>query len=153
MIKANDQGIFPENNKSSIRISSRNFLSIQSKKHRADLIVTSPPYVSSYDYAEIHQLSALWLDFVSDYRNLRKNMVGNSYGIEAPSESDIKNLPAPGERIYKDLFREDKAKAKSTARYFIDISKAVAKCQDILNQKGMVIFVMGNTGIQGCKDR
>lgn len=151
MTKANDQGIFPENDKSSIRISSRNFLSIQSKKHRADLIITSPPYVSSYDYAEIHQLSALWLDFVSDYRNLRKNMVGNRYGIDAPSESDVEHLPAPGREIYKALCKEDKAKARATARYFIDISKAVAKCQAILNQNGMIIFVMGNTEYRGVK--
>ena len=149
MKKANEEGIFPKNDKSDVRITSRNFLSMRSKKHHADLIVTSPPYVSSYDYAEIHQLSALWLDLVSDYRDLRKNMVGNSYGIKAPSEFDIKNLPAPGEKIYKDLLRKDKAKAKSTVRYFIDISKAVAKCHDILNQNGMAIFVMGNTEYRG----
>ena len=151
MTKANDQGIFLKKDKSYVRIASRNFLSIQSKKHNADLIVTSPPYVSSYNYAEIHQLSTLWLGFVSDYRELRTNMVGNRYGIDTPSESDIQNLPAPGGKIYKELFREDKAKAKSTARYFIDISKAVTKCQDILNQNGMIIFVMGNTEYRGVK--
>ena len=26
-----------------------------------DLIVTSPPYVTSYEYADLHQLSSLWL--------------------------------------------------------------------------------------------
>ncbi|MCY4337819.1 MAG: DNA methyltransferase [Gammaproteobacteria bacterium] len=151
MIKANDEGAFSENDKANILITSRNFLSIQSKKYRADLIVTSPPYVTSYDYAEIHQLSALWLDYVTDYRNLRKNMVGNSYGIEVPSEFDIEHLPAPGGDIYKALYKEDKAKARATIRYFIDISKAVAKCQTILNQNGMIIFVMGNTEYRGVK--
>jgi adenine-specific DNA methylase len=28
---------------------------------RATLIVTSPPYVTSYKYPDLHQLSAIWL--------------------------------------------------------------------------------------------
>ena len=27
-----------------------------------DMIITSPPYVTSYEYADLHQLSSLWLD-------------------------------------------------------------------------------------------
>ena len=71
MRKANGENIFPANG-SNVQIVKRNFLSIRPKKPLADLIVTSPPYVVSYDYASIHQLSALWLGFTYDYRDLRK---------------------------------------------------------------------------------
>ena len=149
MNKANAENSFSKAKEMNIQIVNRNFLSMQSKRDSADLVVTSPPYVSSYDYADIHQLSVLWLDFVSDYRDLRKNMVGNSYKINPPLESDMKNLPCPGEEIYQNLLTEDKAKAKSTARYFIDIRKTIAKCHDSLRQNGMAVFVMGNTEYRG----
>ena len=85
MRKANKENTFPLNPDLMMRIENRNFLSTHRKrKHSADLIVTSPPYVSSYDYADIHQLSILWLDFAVDYRALRTDMIGNQYGLNPP---------------------------------------------------------------------
>ena len=144
MRKANAANIFPpQGNK--VQIVRGNFLSIGLKKPLADLIVTSPPYVISYDYASIHQLSLLWLGFVNDYRDLRKNMIGNQNGVRTPSRSDIEKLPEIGCNTYRELLQTDRRKAASVARYFIDIKKTVTKCQDILNSNGMVLFVMGNT--------
>ena len=37
-----------------------------------DLLVTSPPYVTSYEYADLHQLSTLLLGYTDDYRTFRK---------------------------------------------------------------------------------
>ena len=144
MRKANGENIFPESG-SNVQIVKRNFLSIKPKKPVADLIVTSPPYVVSYDYASIHQLSALWLGFAYDYRDLRKNMIGSRYGIKTPLKSDIKKLCGLGKRTYKNLLQTDRRKAVSVARYFIDIEKTVTKCRNILNSKGMALFVIGNT--------
>ena len=31
-----------------------------------DLVITSSPYVTSYEYADIHQLSTIWLDLADD---------------------------------------------------------------------------------------
>ena len=75
-----------------VHIRRRNFLAPAPPPCHADLLVTSPPYVTSYDYADIHQLSALWLGYASDYRTLRKNMIGNQYGVPAPSPH---RRPAP----------------------------------------------------------
>ncbi|MCY4379918.1 MAG: DNA methyltransferase [Candidatus Dadabacteria bacterium] len=144
MRKANAVNIFPPQcNK--VRIVRGNFLSISPEKPLADLIVTSPPYVISYDYASIHQLSLLWLGFARDYRDLRKNMIGNQDGVRTPSRSDIERLPEIGSKTYRKLLQTHSRKAASVARYFIDIKKTVTKCQDILNSNGMVLFVMGNT--------
>ena len=151
MRRANKENIFLKSNRPDVKIIRENFLSIQEDKYKADLIVTSPPYVTSYDYADIHQLSTLWLGFYSDYRDLRKNMVGNMYGTSILSAEDINSLPPLGQRIYKKLVQEDKAKGNSTAKYFMDVGKAVLKCYQILNKNGMAVFVIGNTSYRSVK--
>ena len=150
MRKANGENAFPSND-NIVRITNGNFLSIRSKKRSADLILTSPPYVISYDYADIHQLSALWLGFVSDYRDLRKNMIGNQYGVRPPSKSDIEKLCETGRITYNNLLQADRRKAVSVARYFIDMEETAAKCWNMLNSNGMAIFVIGNTQYKNTK--
>ena len=134
-----------------VRIRTRNFLASAAPTCRADLIVTSPPYVTSYDYADIHQLSALWLRYASDYRALRKNMLGNQYRVPAPDPNAVETLgPTVGE-TYRNLLDKDRRKAHSVARYFLDMDKAVAKCLKMLTESGMAVFVIGNTEYQGVR--
>ena len=150
MRKANKENIFPKDG-SNAQIVRKNFLSIRSKKPIADLIVTSPPYVVSYDYASIHQLSALWLDFACDYRDLRREMIGNEHGVKAPSGCDIEELLEPAGETYRNLFKVNRRKAISVARYFIDMEKTVKKCHSILNRNGLALFVIGNTEYKNTK--
>ena len=149
MRKANQENTLPQ--ESTVRIVNRNFLSKQAKKYSTDLIITSPPYVISYDYADIHQLSALWLGFVSDYRDLRKNMIGNQYGIHPPSEYEIEQLSEIGRVTYNNLLQVDRWKAISISRYLMDLEETATKCWQMLNSKGMTVFVIGNTQYKGVK--
>ena len=83
MRRANENN--PKNNPSKhyhkpfTRVCNNNFLATRCSPPHIDLIVTSPPYVTSYDYADLHQLSLLWLGFTQDHRALRKYMIGNLY--------------------------------------------------------------------------
>jgi len=43
-----------------------------------DLIITSSPYVTSYEYADLHQLSTIWLNLVDDLKEYKKNFIGTS---------------------------------------------------------------------------
>ena len=43
------------------------------------LIVTSPPYVTSYEYADLHQLPALWFEYTKNLSDFRKRFIGTSY--------------------------------------------------------------------------
>ena len=150
MRKANQQNCFPVPSPQ-VRILTQNFLASPEPDCRADLIVTSPPYVTSYDYAAIHQLSTLWLRYVSDYRALRKNMLGNQYDVEPPGPAAVNGLgPIAGE-TYRSLLSEDRCKAHSVARYFLDMDKTVAKCGRMLNDGGMAVFVIGNTQYRNVK--
>jgi DNA modification methylase len=44
-----------------------------------DIVLTSPPYATSYEYADIHLLSALFFDFTQNPIEFRKNFIGTSY--------------------------------------------------------------------------
>ena len=52
---------------------------IPAKDDSVSLIVTSPPYVTSYEYADLHQLTALWLEYTKDLSDFRKRFIGTSY--------------------------------------------------------------------------
>ena len=150
MRKANCENRFPTPGPS-VRIRTRDFLAPRGPDTRADLIVTSPPYVTSYNYADIHQLSTLWLGYASDYRALRRKMVGNQVGARSPAPADLKTLSATGRATYRDLLDADAYKARSVARYFVDLNRAVAKCRRMLDNDGLAVFVIGNTRYKGVR--
>lgn len=140
-----------EESNTDIEINCENFLSVKNLPS-VDLIVTSPPYVTSYEYADLHQLSSLWLGYVNDYRDLRKGSIGSVYNSDAFT-IDFSKLNETGKNIVKALENSDKAlsKVKSVARYFVDMQDAVSKCAQMLNKNGMVFFVVGDTEYKGVK--
>lgn len=150
MRKANEQNQFPDPN-TKVNIRRQNFLASSETECQVDLIVTSPPYVTSYDYASIHQLSTLWLRYTSDYRFLQRNMLGKRYHVKEPDLREIKRLGSSAEDTYNALLSEERSKAYSVARYFLDIEKAVVKCRRLLSESGMALFVIGNTQYRNVK--
>ena len=140
-----------EETDTNIEINCENFLDGDNLPH-VDLIVTSPPYVTSYEYADLHQLSSLWLGYVDDYRELRKGSIGSVYNSN-DFIIDFNKLNETGQSIVKSLQKSAKAvsKIKSVARYFVDMQDAVEKCSRMLNDNGMVFFVVGDTEYKGVK--
>jgi methylase of polypeptide subunit release factors len=116
------------------------------RKNYADMIVTSPPYVTSYEYADLHQLSALWLGYAENYTELRTNSIGSSYGIEQKDMPD--DLTPTAQKIVA-CFRWEKAQTRSIARYYSDMQKFSDKAFEILKSRGLVVFVIGDTEIGG----
>ncbi|MDD4296818.1 MAG: class I SAM-dependent methyltransferase, partial [Ruminiclostridium sp.] len=87
-----------------------------------DMIVSSPPYVTSYEYADLHQLSSLWLNYTSDYRSFRKGSIGSIYN-DFNFQKEVKNVNNSGQKIVFSLYNHDKSKARSVAKYFLDMQK------------------------------
>lgn len=111
---------------------------------KVDLIITSPPYVTSYEYADLHQLSSLWMDYTQDYRNLREGTIGSLYH-DYDFDKELKRLNTTGFKIVSLLLDQHKSTAKSVAKYFLDMQKVATKSYEMLEESGEALFVIGNT--------
>ena len=136
---------------SSIVIENKNFLEAADVPD-VDLIISSPPYVTSYEYADLHQLSSLWLGYADDYRDLRRGSIGSLYNSEDYT-INMELLNAVGKQIVAELIATQRATAKvrSVARYYVDIQQAIQKCSQMLRNGGMALFVVGDTEYKGVK--
>lgn len=140
-----------ENNilcKSKTTIKCKDALTIR-KSNFADLIISSPPYVTSYEYADLHQLSSLWLDYAEDYRDLRKNSIGSSHNCF--HENNLDDLNESGRLIFNSLNSIDKAKARSVAKYYLDMQHVTTICKKMLTPNGLALMVIGNTEYKGVR--
>lgn len=148
MLKANEEN--DTRDKVNIKIETKNFLDGQNTEHDLDMVITSPPYVTSYEYADLHQLSTLWLGCVNDYRILRNGTIGSDY-CHCNISSILESLNSSGKRIVNDLLTIDKAKAKSVAKYYSDMQKVAIETYKLLNTEGYALFVIGNTEYKSVK--
>jgi len=111
-----------------------------------DLQITSSPYVTSYEYADLHQLSALWLNHVDDLRQFRTKFIGTArptnhrpfYG----ASSIVHDMLAQMERA-------DNALVPGIQRFFSDMRECFAESYRILKLGGHACYVIGNTRLKG----
>jgi len=146
MMIANDES--DVSSQSSTKIVTANFLQAVNRIEIVDMIVTSPPYVTSYEYTDLHQLSSLWLGYAQDYRDLREGSIGSihhSYDFNR----ELKRLNDTGSRIVFRLLEFDKRKARSVARYYLDMQKVTEACYSMLSKNGIALFIIGNTKYRG----
>ncbi|WP_421416815.1 hypothetical protein [Agrobacterium tumefaciens] len=113
-----------------------------------DLIITSPPYVTSYEYADLHQLSALWLGYADDYRSLRKGSVGSSHH-KRDFRQEFSRLNRIGFQTVFSLYNHDEPAARAVANYFLDMQMVARRCVEFLRPGGMAVFVIGDTEYRG----
>ena len=121
-----------------------------------DIIITSPPYVTSYEYADLHQLSLLWFGgdpkhfkkwnhFSDEFIKFRKNFVGSSSKDEQNGEfnSEI------GKQIVTALAPIERPLAIDVANYFLDMKKVFGEMHRILKKNGKACIIIGNTNLRG----
>lgn len=110
-------------------------------------IITSPPYVTSYEYADIHQLTAYWYDYMTDLRGFRKNFIGTFFSFN--QETKVDSLL--GQQIVNQLLAKDERKAKEVANYFNDMQLVAIEMYRVLRVGGHACLVIGNTTFLGVK--
>lgn len=135
---------------SKIQIETTDVLSKDESRPVVDMIVTSPPYVTSYEYADLHQLSSLWLDMTEDFRELREGTIGSQYH-QSNFEDCMSSLNESGSKIVFQLYNHDKAKAKSVAKYYLDMQEVAKVSFNMLENGGLALFVIGDTEYKGIK--
>ena len=144
MLRANQESIGIYTSKIKARIVNKNFFKVAIDEPFVDLLITSPPYVTSYEYADLHQLSTLWLGYTNDYRRLRKGTIGSLHFLN-DMKVEVNSLNEIGLDIYYKMYKIDRTKAKSIAKYFLDIKNAIDKAYFILNPGALAVVIIGNT--------
>lgn len=115
-----------------------------------DMIVTSPPYATSYEYSDLHQLSALWLGLVDDHREMRTGSIGT---VSRRSDLTLaaRDLNQVGLQVVFSMFDRDRALAEALATYFLDMQRIAVRCHELLRPGGLAVFVMGDTRLKGVR--
>ncbi len=112
----------------------------------ATLVVTSPPYVTSYEYADLHQLSALWFGWTSNLQEFRQRFIGRTNNNHARTLELGSTL---AERIVAQLAEICPRKAREVALYFSEMATCFGEMRRILKPGGYVCIVIGNTNLCG----
>ena len=115
------------------------------KDNSVSLIVTSPPYVTSYEYADLHQLTALWLEYTKDLSDFRKRFIGTSYH----NKKDLVLNSELAEKIKNELLKKDKKTAEEVSTYFSEMNQVFAEMKRMLKKGGKACIVIGNTSLKG----
>lgn len=113
------------------------------EKNKATLIVTSPPYVTSYEYADLHQLPSLWFGYLSELAEFRKIFIGSAY--KDRDRIDLESSLA--EEIVTQL--GENKKGREVKNYFADMLETFIEMKRVLKKGGRACIVIGNTQFQG----
>jgi len=110
-----------------------------------DLIISSSPYVTSYEYADLHQLSTIWLNLTNDLADYKKEFIGTSY-----KKYENKRLRSSiAMDIVEKMSSKDKKMAKEIEAFFIDLEEVFDESFRILKHGGRCCYVIGNTKLKG----
>ena len=110
-----------------------------------DLIVSSSPYVTSYEYADLHQLSTIWLDLTDDLNEYKKEFIGTSF-----KQYEDKQLNSQiATEIVDKMSSKSPKKAKEILAFFIDMKEVFDESFRILKRGGRCCYVIGNTRLRG----
>lgn len=110
----------------------------------AALVVTSPPYVTSYEYADLHQLSAIWFGYAGNLAEFRKSFIGSAHNdkYEIIIGSEI------GKRTVEDLKINKTGKDREVAIYFSEMREAFLEMYRYLKYGGKACIVIGDTAFK-----
>jgi len=117
------------------------------KDNSVSLIITSPPYVTSYEYADLHQLTALWMGHTKNLSVFRKRFIGTSYH----SKEYLVLNSTLAEKIRNELLKKDRKTAEEVSAYFSEMNQVFVEMKRVLKGGGKTCIVIGNTSLKGVK--
>ena len=100
--------------------------------------------VTSYEYADIHQLTGYWFDYFSDLKDFRQQFIGTSYSTH--EKKDIRSFL--GQKIINELEKKSSKIAKDVSVYFNDMDLVAKEMYRVLQPKGTACVVIGNTKVK-----
>ena len=145
MLKANMENMVKTDGLACIK--QMNFLDFNDTLN-VDLVITSPPYVTSYEYADLHQLSTLWLGYSDDYKTFRQGSIGSRYH-HCDYSDNYQLINDVGKRVISNLYGKSHSQARAVSQYYLDMQQVVSKIYSMLKERGECLFVIGDTEYKG----
>jgi hypothetical protein len=115
------------------------------KGNSVDIQITSSPYVTSYEYADLHQLTTIWLEPEIDLKEYKKEFIGTA--AKNNGTRMLKSLI--GKEIANKLQEVDKKMADEVEAFFVDMQECFDETHRILKGGGRCCYVIGNTKLKG----
>ncbi len=109
-----------------------------------DLIVSSSPYVTSYEYADLHQLSTIWLDLATDLKVYRREFIGTAH--KTYEQRRLRSQIALA--VVEQMSEKSRKMAREIEAFFIDMEEVFDESFRILKPGGRCCFVIGNTRLK-----
>jgi DNA modification methylase len=108
------------------------------------LIITSPPYVTSYEYTDLHQLSAVWLRYIDKLSDFRSKFIGSIH----KTSHDGKLYSKLAMKIVDDLNIIDIREARAVEQYFFEMQECFQEMHRILKHRGRTCIIIGDTQLR-----
>ena len=108
------------------------------------LIVTSPPYVTSYEYTDLHQLSAIWLKYADKLSDFRLKFIGSMHKTSSRGELYSKLA----KKIVNHLGIIDTRESNAVEQYFFEMQQCFQEMYRILKQTGRICIIIGDTQLR-----
>ena len=110
-----------------------------------DIQITSSPYVTSYEYADLHQLTTIWLEPAINLNEYKKTFIGTSAGTNGGRVLKSKI----GQNIVNKMRLKSNKMADEIEAFFIDMQECFDETYRILKNGGRCCYVIGNTKLKG----
>jgi DNA modification methylase len=107
-------------------------------------VITSPPYVTSYEYADLHQLTAVWLGYIDKLSDFRKKFIGRMQKSDIP----LKLHSKLGTEIVDELRPINSKEAKGVEQYFFEMQECFQEMHRVLRRGGRMCMVIGDTELR-----
>ncbi|MGQ9594425.1 MAG: DNA methyltransferase [Anaerolineae bacterium] len=111
-----------------------------------DILITSSPYVTSYEYASLHQLTALWLSAAQDLKAFRSKFIGTGM---PRTERSLHIQSSLGQAIARALQERDERLGLAVGYFFMDMEETFREAWRILKPGARACYVIGNTRLKG----
>lgn len=110
-----------------------------------DIIISSSPYSLSYEYADLHELSTIWLELTEDIQHYKRQFIGSAH--RSPAEIEPKSETASD--IVRRLEERSSKSADDVLAFFLDMQQVIEESYRILKPGGRCCYVIGNTTLLG----
>lgn len=115
-----------------------------SVRRKADLVITSPPYLNAIDYIRGHKMSLVWLGHtVGSLREIRSGAIGAE---SAPSSK-------PNIVIEKEYGMLPSREYGIVRRYWDDCLQLMQSISEVVVNRGTVVVVVGDSTLRGTRVR